>query len=150
EAPGREAPGREAPGREAPGREAPGREAPGREAPGREAPGREAPGHAVRRPDRGKLRHLKRHLKKIKRLQQSVSRKQKGSQNREKAVKCLARQHRRVTHRRADTLHPLPSRLAKTPSVVVIEGLNVSGLLKNQSLAQAIAEVGFAELRGQL
>lgn len=95
-------------------------------------------------------RHLKTRLRKLKRLQRSVSRKIKGSQNRKKAIKRLAKQHRRVANLRADTLHQLTSRLAKTKSVVVIEDLNVSGMLRNHHLAQAIADGGFGEFRRQL
>jgi putative transposase len=58
--------------------------------------------------------------------------------------------HRHVANQRADTLHQLTSRLAKTKSVVVIEALNVAGMLKNHHLAQAIGDVGFAEFRRQL
>ena len=95
-------------------------------------------------------RHLRYCLKKLKRLQRVVSRKRKGSQNRKKAVCKLARLHRRVANQRANTLHQLTSRLAKTKSVVVIEDLNVSGMLKNHHLAQAIGDVGFSEFRRQL
>ena len=89
-------------------------------------------------------------LGKLKRLQRAVSRKRKGSHNRKKAVCKLARLHRRVANQRADTLQQLTSRLTKTKAVVVIEDLNVSGMLKNHHLAQAIGDVGFSEFRRQL
>ncbi len=95
-------------------------------------------------------RPLKRRLKKLKRLQRAVSRKQKGSQNRKKAVRRLTQLHRRIAQQRANTLHQLTSRLAKTKSVVVVEDLNVAGMLKNHHLAQAISDVGFGEFRRQL
>ena len=95
-------------------------------------------------------RHLKRRLKKLKRLQRVVSRRQKGSKNRKKAVRKLARLHRQIKHQRSNTLHQVTTRLAKTKSVLVIEDLNVSGMLKNHHLAQAIGDVGFSEFKRQL
>jgi putative transposase len=95
-------------------------------------------------------RHLKHHLEKIKRFHRAVSRKQKGSQSREKAAGRLGRLYRKVANQRANTLHQLTSQLAKTKSVVVIEDLNVADMLKNHHLAQAIADVGFGAFRRQL
>jgi len=95
-------------------------------------------------------RHLKQRLRKIKRCQRTVSRRRKGSCNRRKAVRRLARLHRTVANQRANTLHQFTSRLAKTKSVVVIEDLNVAGMLKNHHLAQAIGDVGFGAFRRQL
>jgi putative transposase len=95
-------------------------------------------------------RHLKRRLKKLKRLQRVVSRRQKGGKNRKKAVRKLAKLHRQIKHQRSNTLHQVTTRLAKTKSVLVIEDLNVSGMMKNHRLAQAIGDVGFAEFKRQL
>jgi putative transposase len=95
-------------------------------------------------------RALKSSLRKIKRLQRTVSRRQKGSANRRKAIAKLAQAHVRVANIRKDTLHQATSLLAKTKSVVVLEDLNVSGMMKNHHLAQAIADVGLYEFRRQL
>jgi putative transposase len=95
-------------------------------------------------------RHLTRRLKKITRFHRMASRRKKGSKSRKKAVRKLAQLYRQVANQRADTLHKLTSRLAKTKTVVVIEDLNVSGMLKNHHLAQAIGDVGFGAFRRQL
>ncbi len=95
-------------------------------------------------------RHLRYCLKKLKRLQRAVSRKRTGSRNCTKAICRLARPRRRVANQRANTLHQFTSRLARTKAVVVIEDLNVAGMLKNHHLAQAIGDVGFGEFRRQL
>jgi putative transposase len=95
-------------------------------------------------------RHLKQRLKKLKRLQRVVSRRQKGGQNRKKAVHKLAKPHRQIRHQRHTTLHQVTTRLAKTKSVLVVENLYVAGMLKNHHLAQVIGDVGFAEFKRQL
>lgn len=95
-------------------------------------------------------RALKSSLRKLKRLQRVVSRRQKGSSNRQKAVKPLAKAHFRVSNIRKDALHQATTLLAKTKSAIVLENLNVSGMMKNHHLAQAIADVGMYEFRRQL
>jgi putative transposase len=86
----------------------------------------------------------------VKRLQQSVSRKVKGSNNRKKATKKVARLHLRISNVRKDVLHKMTTTLAKTKRVVGIEDLNVSGMMKNRCLARSIADLGLFELRRQL
>jgi putative transposase len=93
---------------------------------------------------------LKTKLRKLKKLQQSVSRKVKGSNNRKKATKKVARLHLRISNVRKDTLHKMTTTLAKTKRVVGIEDLNVSGMMKNRCLARSIADLGLFELRRQL
>jgi putative transposase len=83
-------------------------------------------------------------------LHRAVTRKRKGSNNRKKAARNLAKQYRRVANKRANTLHQDTTELAKTKAVIVIEDLQVAGMLKHHHLAQAIGDVGFGEFRRQL
>jgi len=91
-------------------------------------------------------KHLQKRLKRLKGLQKSLSRKQKGSKNREKARMKLAIQHYRVTCSRDDFLHKLTTELAEEFSLIGIESLNVSGMMKNHELAQALADASFSKL----
>jgi putative transposase len=92
---------------------------------------------------------LRRYLKKLKRLSRSLSRKKIGSCNRAKAKIKLARLHRRISDIRADLLHKFTTSLTRHQTVV-IEDLNVRGMLANRKLSRAIADVGFFEFRRQL
>jgi putative transposase len=84
------------------------------------------------------------------RLQRGLARKQKGSKNRKKAVIKLAREHKKITQIRKDAIHKLTTWLAKNHGEIVIENLNVNGMLKNHRLASAIADCGFYEFKRQL
>ncbi|GAA2706050.1 IS607 family element RNA-guided endonuclease TnpB [Micromonospora olivasterospora] len=68
----------------------------------------------------------------------------------QRAVARLGRAHARVANLRRDGLHKLTTRLAAEYGTVVVEDLNVSGMLRNRRLARHIADAGFAELRRQL
>lgn len=93
---------------------------------------------------------LRNRLKKLKRLSKDVSRKIKGSENRKKAVKKLAKLHYHISNIRKDVLHKMTTHLTKTKSCIGIEDLNVSGMMKNHCLAQAIQDLGLGEWRRQL
>ena len=83
---------------------------------------------------------LRNMLNKLKRLQRSLSRKQKGSQNREKARRKIARLHYRIRCIRDDILHKFTTKLTTTYSVVVIEDLNIKGMMKNRRLALSFSD----------
>jgi putative transposase len=72
------------------------------------------------------------------------------SKNRTKGARALARLHARIARVRADFMHKLTTRLCRENQTVVIENLNVRGMLANARLARAIADVGFYEFRRQL
>jgi putative transposase len=73
-----------------------------------------------------------------------------GSNNWKKAQMQIARLHRKIANVRKDTLHKLTTLLAKNHGTVVIEDLNVSGMMANRKLAKAIADMSFFEFRRQL
>ena len=84
------------------------------------------------------------------RAQRALARKQHGSANREKARRKVARVHARITDRRRDHLHKLTTRLVRENQAVVIEDLQVANMLGNHSLARAISDASWRELRGML
>lgn len=93
---------------------------------------------------------LRRGIRKLAKLQHSLSRKTKGSNRRSKTRLQLAKQHARVAHVREDTLHKLTTFLATTYDTVCIEDLNVQGMMRNHRLAQAVDDAGFGMIRRQL
>jgi len=83
----------------------------------------------------------------LRRAQRKLSRRIKGSANRNKQRKVVARIYRRIRNIRHDGLHKLTTRLCCQNRVVVIEDLNVKGMVKNHSLAQSISDASFGMFR---
>ena len=91
-----------------------------------------------------KNRHfLKRQEKKISKLQRQLSKKQKGSNNRNKQRIKIAKAFERLTNQKDAYIHSIVNELLTHYDIVFIEDLNVQGMLKNRKLARAIQEVGF-------
>ena len=86
-------------------------------------------------------------LKRLRKFSRSLSRKEKGGQNRRKAKERLARLHARIRHIREDALHKAAHSLVESFGGIVIEDLSVAGMLRCHSLARSIADLGFAEFR---
>ncbi|MGB7440737.1 MAG: RNA-guided endonuclease TnpB family protein [Coleofasciculaceae cyanobacterium] len=88
-------------------------------------------------------KHLVKHERNIKRKQQKLARKVKGSKSRDKARKLVARVHERVSNVRQDYLHKLSRKLVDDNQVIVVESLNTLGMVGNHKLAKAISDVGW-------
>ncbi|MBD0692295.1 RNA-guided endonuclease InsQ/TnpB family protein [Streptomyces sp. CBMA123] len=95
-------------------------------------------------------RHERRDRELLVRAQRDLARKARGSANREKARHKVARVHTRIADRRRDFLHKLTTRLVRENQTVVIEDLTVRNMLKNKTLARAISDASWTELRTML
>ena len=82
--------------------------------------------------------------------QQAVARKQKGSNNRRKATQKVARLHARISNIRRDSIHKMTTAITKQASVIVIEDLNVAGMLRNHCLARSLSDASLGEIHRQL
>ena len=88
--------------------------------------------------------------KKLARLQQELSRRAKGSKNREKTNVKVARLHERVSNIRRHAQHQASHYATRMGGTVVIETLNVKGMMQNAKLARSISDVGMYEIHRQI
>jgi putative transposase len=95
-------------------------------------------------------RALEGSLRRLRRLNRELARRTPGSRRRKQTQRRLARVHARAANLRRDALHKLTTTLATQHGAVVVEQLNVAGMVRNRRLARAISDTGMAELRRQL
>ena len=90
---------------------------------------------------------LKKRIKKLRKLTKSLSHKTQGSKRYEKARARVAKFHAKLKDTRTDFLHKLSTEIINENQVIVLEDLNVSGMLKNRKLSRAISDLGWRQFR---
>jgi putative transposase len=85
--------------------------------------------------------------RKIRQLQKRLARQQKGSNRRNQTRLQIAKLHNQIADTRKDFLHKLSTKVVRENQAIILEDLNVSGLVKNRRLARAISLQGWREFR---
>lgn len=96
------------------------------------------------------MRELESELRSLRRLNRKLARQQEGSTSWGSTKKRLGRKHARVRRKRNDLQHKLSTRLTKTNSVIVIETLQTSNMIRNKRLARRISDSAWGEFTRQL
>ncbi|MGL5876682.1 MAG: RNA-guided endonuclease InsQ/TnpB family protein, partial [Xenococcaceae cyanobacterium] len=95
-------------------------------------------------------KHFNNKYRKLRAAQKTLSRRQFGSKNREKARIAVARIQARIKDSRKDFLHKLTTQLVRENQVIAVEDLALRNMVKNRSLARSISDAGWGELVRQL
>jgi putative transposase len=98
----------------------------------------------------GNPHFLKSDLKKLKAAQKAHARKQKGSNNRRKSAMKIGKRHRKIKNKRKDYIHKISTEIVESQDTIVVETLNISGMMRNRNLAQAIGDVSWRMVLSQL
>jgi putative transposase len=98
----------------------------------------------------GQLTGLRDKAARLRRYQRRVNRRKKGSNRRAKAKLAVAVLHRKIADARKDFAHKTSAKIAASARVVVLETLNVAGMLKNRKLARSLADAAMSELHRQI
>ncbi|MDJ0600558.1 MAG: RNA-guided endonuclease TnpB family protein [Crocosphaera sp.] len=88
-------------------------------------------------------KHFAKYQRNLKRKQQKLSRKKKGSNRRILARQLVAKVHSKISRCREDFLHKLSRKLINENQVIAVENLNVKGMVRNHNLAKAISDCGW-------
>ncbi|GAA3119681.1 RNA-guided endonuclease TnpB family protein [Nonomuraea salmonea] len=95
-------------------------------------------------------KHERADRRRLAKAQRALARKEKGSNNRAKARARVAGVYARIADRRRDHLHKVTTRLVRENQVIAVEDLTVRTMVRNRSLARAISDASWRELRSML
>jgi putative transposase len=96
------------------------------------------------------VKALREHEARLRRYQRRVSRRVKGSKRRERAKQAVARLHQRITNIRRDNAHKATSQIVAMADTIVVESLNVRGMLKTRHLSKSVSDASMSMFLGML